>query len=124
MNRSELEMYILENYAAQSDYPWLSHPGFEVFRHCGTKKWFALIMGIKGSLLGLPSDEIIDIVNLKCDPILIGSLLQSPGFFPAYHMNKENWVSVALGDSVPDEHLKLLVGMSFDATAPKRRKTY
>ena len=57
-------------------------------------------------------------VNFKCDPILIGSLRGQTGFFPAYHMNKANWITVALDGSVPDEQIKMLLGMSYDATAP------
>ena len=38
----------------------------------------------------MPGDESIDVVNLKCDPLLIGSLRSEPGFFPAYHMNKDS----------------------------------
>lgn len=32
--------------------------------------------------------ENIDVVNLKCDSVLVGSLLCESGFFPAYHMSK------------------------------------
>lgn len=30
---------------------------------------------------------MIDIVNLKCDPVLIGSLQSEKGIFPVYHMS-------------------------------------
>ena len=44
------------------------------------------------------------------------------GYFPAYHMNKTSWITVALDGSVPDDEVKLLLDMSFEATAPKMRK--
>ena len=35
--------------------------------------------------------------NVKSDPLLIGSLRGQDGYFPAYHMNKEKWLSIQLG---------------------------
>ena len=122
MNRDELEQFINENYNAESDYPWLKYPNYEVFRHSNNRKWFALIMDIPKNKLGLPGTDIIDVVNFKCDPLLIGSLLKGAGFFPAYHMNKESWITVALDKSVNDDTIKMLLDMSYDATALKTHK--
>ncbi len=122
MNRDDLEQFINENYNAESDYPWLKYPNYEVFRHSNNRKWFALIMDIPKNKLGLPGTDIIDVVNFKCDPLLIGSLLKEAGFFPAYHMNKENWITVALDKSVNDDTIKMLLDMSYDATALKTHK--
>ncbi len=121
MNRNELEKYILETYNSEFDYPWLNNPNYEVFRHSNDKKWFALIMDVPKRRLGLIGNDVIDVVNLKCDPILIGNLQNEKGFFPAYHMNKEHWITVALDGSVSDEQIKMLVDMSFDLTSLKRK---
>ena len=118
MNRTELENYILNTYNARHDYPWAKFPDFEVFRH-PNNKWFALIMDLQKSKLGLSGTEMISIVNLKCSPLIMGSLTAQKGIFPAYHMNKEHWVTVALDGSVPDDELKMLIGISYDATSPK-----
>lgn len=73
--------------------------------------------------LGLQGEEVLQVVNFKCDPILIGSLLGEKGFFPAYHMSKASWITVALDGSVADDKImKLLLDMSFEATAPKTHK--
>ncbi len=122
MNKVELETYIAETYHAQKDYPWIKYPNYVVFRHPNNQKWFALVMDIPKVKLGLQGDGLLDVVNLKCDPILIGSLRSEPGFFPAYHMNKESWITVALDGSVPDDRIKMLLDMSFEATAVKRKR--
>lgn len=122
MNRNELETFIIETYNADADYPWLKYPNYEVFRHCNNKKWFALIMDVPKSKLGLQGDELLDVVNFKCDPLLIGSLREEPGFFPAYHMSKDSWITVALDDSVPDDKIKMLLDMSYQATRPRMHK--
>ena len=79
MNRTELKQFIMENYSVEADYPWLKHPNFEVFRHSNNQKWFALIMDVPKDKLGLRGTEPLDVVNFKCDPILIGSLRGEPG---------------------------------------------
>lgn len=122
MNREEIKQYILETYAATSDCPWDKNPNFEVFRNVGSKKWFALFMDIPQRYLGLKSDTISDVMNVKCDPILIGSFCKEKGIFPAYHMNKNHWISVLIDGTVPDERLKMLINISFEATAPKIKR--
>lgn len=122
MNRSELEKFISDNYVCTSDFPWMQYPSFRVFRHSNNKKWFAVIMDIPKNKIGLPSDDIISVVNLKSDPIMVGSLLRENGFFPAYHMTKNSWITVALDGSADDEKIKMLLDMSFEATAVKLKK--
>ncbi len=121
MNRAELKRFILENYNTESDFPWMKHPNYEVFRHSNNQKWFALIMDIPQNKLGLQGSDLLDVVNLKCDTLLIGSLRCEPGFFPAYHMNKDSWITVALDGSVSDDKIKMLLDASYDATTSKAR---
>ena len=122
MRRNELEAFIMETYNAEADYPWRKSPNHAVFRHCSNRKWFALIMDVTKNKLGLQGEGLLDVVNLKCDPILIGSLREEPGFLPAYHMSKDNWITVALDGSAPDDKIKMLLDMSYQATAPKVRR--
>jgi len=121
MNKIEFAEYIAETYNSDPEYPWTDHPEYAVFRHGSNRKWFALIMDIPGSKLGLDA-ETVSIANLKNDPIMSGSLRNEPGIFPAYHMNKESWISVLLDGTVPDEKLKMLLDISFELTMPKTRK--
>ena len=124
MNREELEAYILNHYSTEPDYPWADTPRAAVFRHAGNRKWFALVMEVPRDKLGFAGTENLEIVNFKCNPILIASLRGEPGIFPAYHMNKASWITVALDGSVPVETIELLLDVSYELTKPKiRRKT-
>ena len=116
MNREEVKEYIAETYAADEDFPWMRHPGYSVFLHRNDRKWFALIMDVPNEKLGLSGPGALDILNVKCDPILMGSFKSEPGFFPAYHMNKASWISIALDGSVSDQKIKLLLDLSYDLT--------
>ena len=59
---------------------------------------------------------------MKSDPLLIGSLRGQDGYFPAYHMNKEKWLSIQLGKPELDDAIKDLLSLSYELTAPKKRK--
>lgn len=122
MNRSQLESYISEEYGAEPDYPWAKDPDYAVFRHANNKKWFALIMRVPKTRLGLTEEGALDIVNFKCAPAVIGSLRAERGFFPAYHMSKEHWITAALDGSADDAKIKLALDMSYAATAVKPRR--
>lgn len=121
MNRKELAQYIMDQYNAELDRPWAKYPNHEVLRHCNNRKWFALIMDVPKEKLGLKEKGTLDIVNLKCGPLLVAPLCAEKGIFPAYHMSKTSWLSAALDGSVDEEKIKWLLDMSFDATAAKTR---
>ena len=119
LRRENLDKYISETYGVTAEYPWVQYPGFAVYRHTGNKKWFAVVMNLSKSKFGLPVDEMVDAVNLKCDPIMIGSLHKEKGIYPGYHMNKSYWISVFLDGNVDDEKLKWLIDISYDLTNKK-----
>ena len=96
MDRKKLEQLIFDTCSVEPDYPWMDTPESAVFRHPGNRKWFALVTTVSRSKLGLPGKQPVDIVNLKCDPLLIGSLRMEPGFYPAYHMNKDRYRNLNL----------------------------
>jgi len=53
---------------------------------------------------------------------MIGSLLNEKGFFPAYHMSKSSWITIALDGSVDNEKIKWLIDISYALTASKKSK--
>ena len=87
MNRAGLTAHMQTAYGVEPDYPFEGDTVSAVFRRSDNRKWFALVMRLPAERLGIPG-SLLDVVNLKCDPLIIGSLLAEPGFFPAYHMNK------------------------------------
>ena len=64
MNRSQLDKYITDYYGVRAERLFEKNPGFQVYRHNDTKKWFAMIMDLPESILGLDGQKIIDVVNL------------------------------------------------------------
>ena len=78
-------------------------------------------MTIPRTKLGLEGDLNVDVINLKCDPLLIGSLCKENGILTAYHMNKSYWISVLLDSTVDDEKIKWLLNLSFEFTKNKKK---
>ena len=115
-SRLDFETYIAEAFSVTGEHPWDRYPSHQVFQHTGNKKWFALTMDIPKKNLEIADDGTISVVNLKCDTRLIGSFRMEPGIFPAWHMNKAHWITVALDGSVGDEKLKFLLDMSYELT--------
>ena len=100
MKRSEIEKYIKEKFDILGEQIFPKYPKFSVFRHKKNKKWFALLMQLSVSKLGLESDEMIDVLNLKCSPDLAMVLVDGRQIFKAYHMNNKNWITVDLNSEV------------------------
>lgn len=119
MKRDELMSYILETYGVTADFPWFNDTSSAVFRNKENKKWFALLMRIKKSNLGLEGNDEIEVLNLKCSPLMLFDLLKKEGFYPAYHMNKNNWISVAI-EHVKADELEILLDLSFNMIKPKK----
>lgn len=121
--KERLTEYLQNSFGAEAEHLWAQYPDYAVFRHPLSQKWFALFVNIPGSRLGFADEQPVDVLDVKCNPIMVGSLLGEKGYFPAYHMNKKTWISVLLDDSVPDEEIALLLEMGYDSVAPKRKKT-
>lgn len=121
LQRERITQYMQDTYGTQAEYLWADTPDCAVFRHPSSKKWYAIIMTVRSDRLGLSGEELVNVMNVKCGAILTGSLLSQKGFLPAYHMNKNYWISILLNESVPDDQIVPLLELSYDSVAPKRR---
>lgn len=119
MVREEIIKYAEEYFGTKPEYLWTKYPNYCVFRCKNNNKWYAALMDVQKSKLGLTGDEIMQILNVKCGPILLGSLLLNKGFLPAYHMNKSNWVTILLDGSVSFDEIVNLLEISYDLTCSK-----
>lgn len=119
MTRDELIRYVGERFSTDPEYPWADEAF--IFRHQTNRKWFAIVMRVPYRRLGLDRDGAADVVNVKCGPLLMGAYRALPGILPAYHMNKEHWLTILLDGSAEDALVKELLELSFDLTNNPRR---
>lgn len=102
--RDKIISYARERYAAEPEYLWLKTPDAFVLRNPQNKKWYALVMGVRRSAVGLDGEGCVDLLNIKCSPLVREVLIGEGKAIPAYHMNKRLWISVFL-DRTPEREV-------------------
>ena len=89
-----------EKYEEDCEYLWERYPDCGVLRRAENRKWYAVIMTVAGNKVGLSTDNIVEIVDLRAQAEVVNTLSNKRGFAPAWHMNKKNWLTVLLDGSV------------------------
>ena len=104
-----------------------------VLRHPRNGRWFSVFLKVKASALHKardekpaekairawhagerpPDDKMLEIMNLKIDPSNLDDLLQTPGIYLCWHMNKKHWISLSLNDALSDQQIMTLMKQSF-----------
>ncbi len=110
---------IQEKYNCSPEFPWDNEPQFAVFKNPDTKKWYGLIMNINKNKLEPEANYEVEVINIKLAPSKIMELLTKPVFYPAYHMNKKNWLTIILDDTISDSEIMSLIEESYSFTVKK-----
>ena len=120
--RDKILRWAAEQYGTEPERLWAAYPDCAVLRRADSGKWYALAADVQRRKLGLDGEGRVDILNVKCDSRMIGSLLSQPGFRPAYHMSRNSWITILLDGTVKPEQIFPLLEMSYELAAPKIRK--
>ena len=113
MKREEIYEYVKKQYGTVPEYLWKESPESAVLRH-KNGKWYAVLMQVEKSRLGLEGDTKVDILDVKCDADMVGLLTQTYGFLPGYHMNKKYWITMLLDGTVSEAKILDFLDMSYD----------
>nr|WP_295588705.1 MmcQ/YjbR family DNA-binding protein [uncultured Streptococcus sp.] len=108
---------VQEKYGNQLEYLWEKSPDTAVLRHEDNQKWYAVLMRIPWDKLDKGREGLVEAVNLKHD--CVADLLSQKGIYPAFHMNKRYWISLALDDSLSDDDVLDLLEISWNLTLKK-----
>lgn len=100
---------IKEKYGDSPEFLWEKFPGFGIFRNPRSKKWYGLISNIDKSKLDKKSKGEVEILNIKLAKEEVKQLLKQKGFYPAYHMNKQSWITILLDDTLDDKDIMRLL---------------
>ena len=105
--------YIQDKYNSNPEFLWAKFPGYAIFRK--TSKWFALIGNVTINKVNKKSNsnEEIEIINVKVDEGKINDLISLEGYYEAYHMNKKNWITIILDDTLSDDVIIKLIDESY-----------
>ena len=120
--KKEIFKYAKENYDSVPEYLWKNDPYSAVLRNNKNSKWYGIVMKVPKEKLGIKKSENIDILNVKCDPLMIGSLIDGKRYFKAYHMNKEHWITLILNGEIPKEEIFSMLSLSYEIVDMKSKK--
>ena len=110
-----------ERYNEDCEYLWERYPDCGVLRHQGNRKWYAVIMTVAGNKVGLSTENLVEIVDLRATEEVINTLSHTRGFAPAWHMNKKSWITLLLDGSVEFSTISKMLDES-RALAAKKSK--
>ena len=82
MKKEEIFEYVQKQYGTMPEYLWSKLSDSAVLRH-KNGKWYAVIMTVEKSKLGLEGNDLVDIMDVKCDPEMTSMIIQTYGFLPA-----------------------------------------
>lgn len=109
---NKLADYIHEKYNVNPEFLWEKFKGYGIFRNKNNKKWFAIIMNLDKSKLGSGHGEV-EVLNIKLDSEKVKNLLGKRGFYKAYHMNSNNWITIILNEEIDDKIIFNLLDESY-----------
>ncbi|MBR2734859.1 MAG: MmcQ/YjbR family DNA-binding protein [Clostridia bacterium] len=114
--------YAKRHFDTEPEYLWKTAPNYAVLRNKVNKKWYGIIMDVPKENLGVSGGGILWIINVKCDPMMIGSFVNRRGFLRAYHMNKEHWMSIVIDDeAVEIDEIFRLLDMSYEIVRKSKK---
>ncbi len=112
--KAEITELCLTFGGSYEDHPFRTNTlNYSTIRHLSNKKIFALIVEKDGQVL----------LNLKTEP-MHGDFMKQvySSIVPAYHMNKQHWITVILDGSVPLEEITNLISNSYELTKKKTNR--
>lgn len=111
--------YIKEKYNDDLEYLWEKFSNNAVWRNKNNKKWYGILLVIPESKLGIESDKIIEIIDLRYQKDNIKSIIDHGKIFPGYHMNKNSWITISLDESVDIKEIYKLIDNSYKLSLEK-----
>ena len=113
---NRISNYIFDKYGDKPEFLWDKYPDYGIFRNSKNKKWYGLIMDIDKNKICDGTGEV-EILNVKLNKELVSKLLKEKGLYKAYHMQKINWITIVLDDTLDDEKIMELIDISYSNIA-------
>lgn len=109
--KEEILSFVKKRYNTTPIYPWPKIPSA-----CTLKvndKWYGVMMNLSYKSLKVDKEGNVDILNIKLPTEKIEELIDKETFYPAYHMNKKNWITIALTANADIALIENLIEISY-----------
>lgn len=111
--------YIKDKYHDDLEYLWEKSPDAAIWRNKSNSKWYGLLMKIPENRLGIDSDNIVEIIDLRYPKDNIMDILRKKNIYPGYHMNKKSWITIKLDNSIDTNEICKLIDLSYEISMQK-----
>ena len=115
----EIIKYVKEKYNDDLEYLWKKFPKNAVWRNKNNNKWYGSLLVLEENKLGIESDKIIDIIDLRYPKDNIKEIIDNKKIYEGYHMNKDNWITIRLNESVDIKEIFKLIDNSYALSLEK-----
>ncbi|MCM1273109.1 MAG: MmcQ/YjbR family DNA-binding protein [Clostridium sp.] len=105
--------YVRERYGDELEFLWPTSPENAIWRRKDNKKWYGVLLSIPRCKLGIDSQEVVEVVDLRAEPEKLERLVDGKRYFPGWHMNKKHWFTIILDESVSDDELFQRIDASY-----------
>ena len=119
----EIIKYINLNYGDSLEFLWEKFDDNAIWRNKKNNKWYGILLTIKKEKLGIKSDEMIEIIDLRYQKDSIDNIIDNEVIYPGYHMNKKSWITVRLDNKIELKKLIELVDNSYNLVNEDKNKT-
>lgn len=109
--------FIRETFGDEPEFLWDKFPDNAVWRRKDNKKWYGAILTTSGKKIGLDTDKVEEIIDLRMPPAEAEAFLSRDHYYPGWHMNKKSWYTLILNGSISDAEIKKRIRESFDLAA-------
>ena len=109
----ELIAYVRQKYGDEPEFLWQKFPDNAIWRRKDNRKWYGALLTVPLTKLGIKSNKTAEIINLRGNPLQIKQLIDNKTFFPAWHMNKKNWLTIVSNDLISTETVTNMIDTSY-----------
>lgn len=106
--------YVRKKYGDELEFLWEKFPDNAVWRRKDNQKWYGAILTVKGRKIGLNTDRIVEIIDLRMKAEDRDDILSREHYYPGWHMNKKSWYTLVFDDCIADEEIKLRITESYE----------
>src|SRR5699024_443842 len=116
---NEIIKYVKEKYNDELEYLWKKFPNNAIWRNKKNNKWYGALLVVKENKLGIKSNKFVEIIDLRCQKENINKIIDNKRFYPYYHMNKNNWITIKRDNSVETKKIFELIDNSYNLSLKK-----
>lgn len=116
----EIIEYIKQKYNDELEFLWEKFEDVAIWRNKQNEKWYGLIMKISEQKLGIESEKIIEVIDIRYQKEEVQNIVDNKKIFPGYHMNKKSWITIKLDNSIETDKIKELIDNSYNISLKKK----